>query len=78
MKEITLPKGTIVKIKGFPCELADDTTVFSNALTSMWPEVLADSPQTGDGTTEAQPIVTFHSHGEVEHLAKPLVVEWNE
>lgn len=29
---VSLPKGTIVKLRGFPCELTHETTVISDAI----------------------------------------------
>lgn len=36
--EVIIPKGTIVKIKGFPCELTEDTKVISSVLSQEAPE----------------------------------------
>lgn len=38
-----LPKGTVVKLNGFPCELSQDTYVFSSAIAGMGLEAFLQS-----------------------------------
>lgn len=35
MEKVTLPKGTVVKLNGVPCELAEDTEVHSATIAGM-------------------------------------------
>ena len=44
---VRLPKGTVVKLNGFPCELARDTDVYSTAIAEMGLEAL---PQWSEGS----------------------------
>lgn len=44
---VRLPKGTVVKLNGFPCELAQDTDVYSAAIAGMGLEA---SPQWAEGS----------------------------
>lgn len=51
METVRLPKGTIVKLNGFPCELAEDVEVFSSAIAGMGLEAFLQS--TEDSQSEA-------------------------
>jgi hypothetical protein len=48
---VRLPKGTVVKLNGFPCELAQDTEVYSTAIAGMGLEAF---PQWTEGSQGAR------------------------
>lgn len=61
MEMVTLPKGTVVKLNGFPCELAEDTEVRSATIAGMglesflrWSNDSQDAAEVNDRPSASQ------------------------
>jgi hypothetical protein len=49
MELVRLPKGTIIKVNGLPCELAEDAHIKSAAVARMDLEAFLRRPEEGHG-----------------------------
>jgi hypothetical protein len=53
METVRLPRGTIVKLNGFPCELAEDAYVISSAIAGMGLEVFLQMTEEDQGEDDS-------------------------
>ena len=59
METVRLPKGMIIRVNGFPCELAEDTYVFNSTIAGLELEAFLQSTQKGQSAVAVDEPVNF-------------------